>query len=96
MEMQQVLQYAIYFFLGSTVVSMVRVVIGPTTVDRMTGLNLVSAQILALLVLGAVREGRSSYLDVALVYDIFGFIGLLSMARYFRGRAREGDADASR
>jgi len=83
--MDQVLLYAIYFFLGSSVFSMVRVVIGPTTADRMTGLNLVAAQILALLVLVAVREGRPSYLDVALVYDIFGFIGLLAMARYFRG-----------
>lgn len=80
------LLYTIYFFLGSTVVSIVRVLIGPTTADRMTGLNLVSAQILALLVLYAVREGRSNYLDVALVYDIFGFIGILAMARYFRGR----------
>jgi multicomponent Na+:H+ antiporter subunit F len=80
------LLYTIYFFLGSTVVSIVRVLAGPTTADRMTGLNLVSAQILALLVLYAVREGRSNYLDVALVYDIFGFIGILAMARYFRGR----------
>ncbi|MFW6231825.1 MAG: monovalent cation/H+ antiporter complex subunit F [Spirochaetota bacterium] len=80
------LLYTIYFFLGSTVVSIVRVLVGPTTADRMTGLNLVSAQILALLVLYAVREGRSNYLDVALVYDIFGFIGILAMARYFRGR----------
>ncbi len=80
------LLYTIYFFLGSTVVSIVRVLVGPTTADRMTGLNLVSAQILALLVLYAVRGGRSNYLDVALVYDIFGFIGILAMARYFRGR----------
>lgn len=86
--MNEVLLYAIYFFLGSTVVSVVRVVIGPTTADRMTGLNLVSAQVLALLVLVAVREGRANYLDVALVYDIFGFIGILAMARYFTGRAR--------
>lgn len=82
------LLYTIYFFLGSTVVSIVRVLIGPTTADRMTGLNLVSAQILALLVLYAVREERSNYLDVALVYDIFGFIGILAMARYFRGRMK--------
>lgn len=80
------LLWTIYFFLGSTVVSIVRVLVGPTVADRMTGLNLVSAQILALLVLYAVREGRSNYLDVALVYDIFGFIGILAMARYFRGR----------
>ena len=82
------LLYAIYFFLGSTVISIARVLLGPTTADRMTGLNLVSAQILALLVLYAVREGKSNYLDVALVYDIFGFIGILAMARYFRGRMK--------
>lgn len=83
--MEQILTYAIWFFVGSAVVSMVRVVIGPSSADRMTGLNMVSAQVLAALVLVAVREGRSSYLDVALVYDIFGFIGILAMARYFGG-----------
>ncbi len=83
--MEQILTYAIWFFVGSAVVSMVRVVIGPSSADRMTGLNMVSAQVLAVLVLVAVREGRSSYLDVALVYDIFGFIGILAMARYFGG-----------
>lgn len=88
MELSDLLLYMIYFFLGSIVVSAVRVVIGPTTADRMTGLNLVSAQVLAILVLYAVREGRSNYLDVALVYDIFGFIGILAMARYFTGRRR--------
>ncbi|MFO8044209.1 MAG: monovalent cation/H+ antiporter complex subunit F [Alkalispirochaeta sp.] len=83
--MEQILTYAIWFFVGSAVVSMVRVIIGPSSADRMTGLNMVSAQVLAALVLVAVREGRSSYLDVALVYDIFGFIGILAMARYFGG-----------
>ncbi len=85
--MDQLLQYALWFFLGSILVSMVRVLVGPTTADRMIGLNMVSAQILAILVLLAVREERSSFLDVALVYDIFGFIGILAMVRYF-GRKR--------
>jgi len=84
----QLLLYAIYFFLGTSVLGVVRVIFGPTVADRMTGLNLVSAQILAILVLYAVREGRTNYLDVALVYDIFGFIGILAMARYFTGKAR--------
>lgn len=88
MEISELLLYAIYFFLGSTAISMIRVVVGPTTADRMTGLNMVSAQILAILVLYAVREGRSNYLDVALVYDIFGFIGVLAMARYFTRRRK--------
>lgn len=86
--MDQILLWVIYFFVGSSIVSMVRVVIGPSVVDRMIGLNLVSAQILALLVLVALRENRSIYLDVALVYDIFGFVGILAITRYF-GRRRK-------
>ena len=84
--MDDILLYAIYFFLGSSALSVVRVVIGPTTADRMTGLNMVAAQILAILVLFAVREAQANYLDVALVYDIFGFLGVLAMARYFTKR----------
>lgn len=90
--MDQIILYGIYFLLGSCIVSMIRVVSGPSVVDRMIGLNLVSAQILALLVLVALREGRTIYLDVALVYDIFGFIGLLAMTRYLAGRRKKEDA----
>ena len=84
--MARALLYMVWFLIGSVVVSMVRVLIGPTVADRMTALNMVSAQILGVLVIIAVREGRTSYLDVALVYDIFGFIGILAMARYFSRR----------
>jgi multicomponent Na+:H+ antiporter subunit F len=72
-----------YFLLGSAVVGLVRIVIGPSTADRLVGLNLVSAQVLALLVIAAVSEKKWIYLDVALVYDIFGFIGVLAVARFF-------------
>jgi multicomponent Na+:H+ antiporter subunit F len=81
--MAVVLGYLVYFLIGSAVVSMVRIVIGPSVVDRMIGLSMVSAQILALLVVISVQAGRSIYLDVALVYDIFGFVGLLAITRYF-------------
>jgi multicomponent Na+:H+ antiporter subunit F len=80
--MDVMLRYMTYFFLASSVVGMVRVLIGPTVVDRMIALNIVASQILALLVLIAVSEARSVYLDVALVYDIFGFVGVLAITRY--------------
>lgn len=84
--MQRIFTYAIWFFVGSAVVSLIRVVTGPSAADRMIGLNMASAQVLAVLVLLAVREGQGAYLDVALVYDIFGFIGVLAMTRYFGGK----------
>lgn len=83
------LLWVIRFLVVSLVVSMVRVVIGPTVADRMIGLNMVAAQTLALLVTISVSMERLVYLDVALVYDIFGFLGILVMARYFSDRKGE-------
>jgi multisubunit Na+/H+ antiporter MnhF subunit len=81
-------QILIVVFISATVVSMVRVVIGPTVADRMVALVVASSQVLALLVLIAVRERLTFYLDVALVYDIFGFIGVLAITRYVASRKR--------
>ena len=78
----------VYILLGTVVLSMVRVVIGPTVVDRLIGLNLIGAQVLAILVIVAVKEHLPVYLDVALVYDIFGFVGILAVARY-TGQSKE-------
>ncbi|HDQ44936.1 MAG TPA: pH regulation protein F [bacterium] len=78
----------VFLFLGSSVLSLVRVIMGPTSADRLIGLNIVAAQILAILVLVAVKEGLHVYLDVALVYDIFGFVGLLAITRFF---GKKGD-----
>jgi len=83
------LKITIYFLVASSVISLVRVIIGPTVADRMIGLNLVASQVLTLLVLVSVALERSIYLDVALVYDIFGFIGILLMTRYFSGKKGE-------
>ncbi len=74
----------VYILLGTVVFSMIRVVIGPTVVDRLIGLNLISAQVLAIFVLVAVKEHLTVYLDVALVYDIFGFIGILAITKYYK------------
>lgn len=87
--MAVVLQYLVYFLIASSILSLVRVVIGPSLPDRMIGLNMVSAQILTVLVVLSVAADRSIYLDVALVYDIFGFVGILALVRYFTGK-KEG------
>jgi len=84
--MAVILEYLVYFLIGTSMVSAIRIVIGPTLVDRMIGFSMVSAQILALLVVISVQAGRAIYLDVALVYDIFGFVGLLAITRYFAGK----------
>ncbi len=81
-----VLDVVIFVLMGISVISMVRVIIGPTPEDRLIGLNLVVAQVVGILVVIAVKFDRSIYLDVALVYAILGFIGILAIAKYLGGR----------
>ena len=63
-----------------------RLILGPTTADRLLALNILSGVVLAFLVIIGVRRGRSIYLDVALVYDIFGFLGFLAIARFLKDK----------
>lgn len=85
-----VLDVVIFVLMGISVMSMVRVIIGPTPEDRLIGLNLVVAQVAGILVVIAVKFDRSIYLDVALVYAILGFIGILAIAKYLAGRQLGG------
>jgi multicomponent Na+:H+ antiporter subunit F len=84
-----ILEIAVYGLAASSLLSLVRVVIGPTVEDRMIGFNLVSAQVLAILILIAVQKSQTIYLDVALVYAILGYIGILAIAKYIRSREEE-------
>mgnify|MGYP006312494273 CR=1 FL=1 len=77
-----------YFLIANTVISMIRIIIGPSSADRLIGLNMVAAQVLAILVIIAVKEALIVYFDVALVYDIFGFVGILAITRYL-GRRKQ-------
>ena len=84
MDIAIILDTAIYCLLGVTVLSLIRVVIGPEPEDRMVGLNLTASQVLAILVLAALKLDQAIFLDVALVYAILGFIGMLAIARSMR------------
>ncbi len=89
------LTVVLYTYLATSVVSMIRIVIGPTPVDRMIGLNLVAAQVLAIFVIIAVRGNLPVYLDVALVYDIFGFVGIMAITKYFADSDRKPSFERS-
>ncbi|NCB03118.1 MAG: pH regulation protein F [Spirochaetia bacterium] len=73
------MQYILLFFI---IILVLKILIGPTRIDRVIALMILSSTLLALLVLYASITEFSFYLDVALVYDIFGFLGLLAIARF--------------
>jgi len=80
------MQITLTFFV---LVTVIRLLLGPTASDRLVALNVLSAVSLALLVLWGISNKRTLYLDVALVYDIFGFLGFLAITRFLKHR-KEG------
>jgi multicomponent Na+:H+ antiporter subunit F len=80
------LEVAQWFLLACSVATLPRLFAGPRAADRLVALNVLAALVLAFLALRGVSSGRAIYLDVALVYDIFGFLGLLAIARFMKDR----------
>ena len=73
--------------------SLYRVVRGPSIFDRLAGLGLIgSKMIILVMVLGAWSERVDLYVDIALSYGLISFVGTLMLARYFEtaGGSEEG------
>ena len=60
----------------------IRMVKGPTPADRAIAMDTATTVSVALLVLLGFIFNRYIYLDVALVYSIISFVGLIAIARY--------------
>ena len=65
--------------------SAIRFVKGPTAGDRAVALDTFTTIGVAGLVLMAYLFQRFVYFDVALVYAVLGFIGVIVIARYLEG-----------
>ena len=61
---------------------LLRMLRGPTVADRAAAMDTACTVTTALLVLLALLFKRSVYLDVALVYSLLTFMGLVAIARY--------------
>lgn len=61
---------------------MYRLITGPDSVDRVVAIDLMTIVTIAVIALLAHIFGRYIYLDVALVYGLLSFLGVLAVARY--------------
>lgn len=61
-----------------------RVIKGPTVFDRLIGTNAIATKTIALICLIGYLYGRiDMFIDITLAYAILGFIGSLTIAKYF-------------
>lgn len=84
--MIQIIIYITFGFMSlGLIFSAIRFVKGPTAADRALALDTLTTIAVSGLVLLAYIFDRFIYLDVALVYGVLGFIGVLVIARYLEG-----------
>ena len=73
---------AAFLILLSVVMGIVRLAAGPTAFDRVIAVDLLTIVSLSVIALAAHAADRFIYIDVALVYGLLSFLGVLAVARY--------------
>ena len=73
---------ALVCLLLAVAVAVYRVIRGPSWGDRITAFDFLTVNLALLIVVLAVRTGFESFLDVALLVSILGFLTTIALTRY--------------
>jgi multicomponent Na+:H+ antiporter subunit F len=81
--------------LFSVLLCLYRVIKGPVIMDRIIGVNVIGTKTIAIVLLtGCIFDRVEFFVDIAFVYALINFIGVLALSKYFerkgveQGRAR--------
>ncbi len=69
----------------SIVISFVRFILGPDYMNRLVAFDAMTIMSLSVIAMLSWFLGRLIYLDVALVYGLLSFLGVVSVARFGEG-----------
>jgi multicomponent Na+:H+ antiporter subunit F len=68
------------------ILSFIRIIIGPTSSDRVAALDTMNVMLTGVIVFLAMVFNRGIYLDIALVYSLLSFLETIVISRYLEGR----------
>ncbi len=86
--------YAVTIALIATMaLALARAIMGPTVYDRVLAVNMIGTKTVLLMSVVSFLFGRPDFLDLALVYALINFIGVLAVLEFFRVRAYEHGND---
>ena len=71
--------------LAGLILGLIRFVKGPTSADRVVALDTMSIIATSAFALLALVFNRFIYIDIALIYAVLGFVGVIVIARYLEG-----------
>ena len=71
--------------------ALIRAVLGPSVYDRVLAMNMFGTKTVLLLSVIAFLYGRPDFLDLALVYALINFVGVLAVLEFFQKRSVSRD-----
>lgn len=66
----------------SMIMALIRVVKGPALYDRILAVNMLGTKTVLLIALLGFVMGRPEFLDIAIVYALINFVGVIGVLRY--------------
>lgn len=78
----------ILFLITVSLFTAVKVISGPSIWDRLLGFNLFSSKIIMIIILIALLSNQSYLLDIALVYALLGFVGIVFIAGFIQKKGK--------
>lgn len=70
-----------------------RALLGPTVFDRIAAINMFGTKTVLLIAVFALLSGRLDLLDIALVYALINFIGVVAVLRLFTHKDFHSSSD---
>jgi multicomponent Na+:H+ antiporter subunit F len=79
--------YASLYLAALMLLPLARALAGPTSVDRLLGVNAIGSKTTVLLILiGLLYRRVDMFVDIGLAYALLNFIAVLAASRYFQKR----------
>lgn len=79
----------------SFLVTVLRVILGPTLPDRIVALDMLVTVAIGFIAVIGIRTGFTLYVDIAIALGLVGFLATVAFARFVMSRAEPDAAQAS-
>ena len=77
-----ILTIALAILMLSIIITLIRFIKGPSTVDRVIAFDVMTISSIALIAIISYLSNRIIYLDIAIVYGLLSFLAVIIIAKY--------------
>jgi len=69
--------------LATMAMALIRALLGPTVYDRILAVNVFGTKTVLMIAVFGFLTGRPDFLDIALVYALINFVGVIAILKFF-------------